>query len=347
MQRLPRYELLFKELIACSMVHDDFPALKTAYEDIKQATTLINDRKRISDDLFRKSFLEQHASREVLAEHVMQERETNVVYECGKCEKNIWGLAQRTFKVRPQCLLLVWWSMLTFLSGSASSAARTSIRGALESCAALRRVCSASAWSSATSGSSFRCVRLCIVSCFGANYFSSAQREAFLFPHEEPVARERYAAAVRTSALAKSPPARVNRSSSAFFGGAQASRSGPTPVLTVKALLLAFEDGLVLAYQYSYDHDTSSATVDVIGEAPWKHLAIRAFTSTEPDRTQYVLSLEQDNSTKWSYWLPTKAECDSLTSMMDDVRRQASEAHLGVGRLSSADMRMTLLMKDH
>jgi hypothetical protein len=59
MQRLPRYELLFKELMKCSENHDDFPALVAAYNSIKATTTLINDRKRESDERFRRTHLEQ------------------------------------------------------------------------------------------------------------------------------------------------------------------------------------------------------------------------------------------------------------------------------------------------
>ncbi len=63
MQRLPRYELLFKELVKCtSEVHPDYQILKQALADIQATCKLVNESKRQSDEKQRRGFLEQHAS---------------------------------------------------------------------------------------------------------------------------------------------------------------------------------------------------------------------------------------------------------------------------------------------
>jgi len=53
-QRIPRYEMLLKDLVQCTWLsHDDLPALETALEKIIDAAMFINEQKRKTETLTR------------------------------------------------------------------------------------------------------------------------------------------------------------------------------------------------------------------------------------------------------------------------------------------------------
>lgn len=306
MQRLPRYELLFKELLKCtSEMHEDHVMLTAALHDIQEACKIINENKRKADEKYRRIFLEQHGSMEVLRAHNWEEKVVSSLKFCGKCEKSIWGLAKKGFKCK-ECGL--------HFHGECKSEI-----GNAQVCLQRRRLDL-------------------------THKQLLDQAEVYLMPEDEAALRfgqtnTKTTASKGGSKLLSKP----SSGSSGMLGSPSMSRLAHSPApsrlshspaprrlsttipdIEIKGLIFLFDDGIGFAHKWIFDHDQDAPIIDMIGELPYKQIQVRLVTTTD-GMHPFVISNDTRGVATFKFYLKSSIEVNNLVKKIQETAQECME----------------------
>ena len=304
-QRLPRYEMLLMELVKCShQLWPDAVALQAALTDIRQVCLRVNESKREADAKFDRSFLEQHASMQVLGEHRFKEKKVVQVHFCDKCE----GLLLRKLVKCQDCGERFHVHCANALVGH-------------QSCLQRRRL-------------DLREKQV----LFQFEVYITAEEESRFKCSEKRAGgiRVRSAGSELLSQLGTPSMMRI-------MSGVQPSKllknvNQHNVEMSVYAMILLLSDGLSLAYKWVFDANIDAPVIDMICEIPWKEVAIRELDEANSNVYSFIIASNRRGQSSFKFHLKSRLDRQNLVERIETTKAEQLARQKEVSASSKAQL---------
>jgi hypothetical protein len=106
------------------------------------------------------------------------------------------------------------------------------------------------------------------------------------------------------------------------------------PVVEIRALLFCFQDGLGIAHKWIFKGDEDNPVIDMIGELPWKTVALRVVTGG-PNMSPFVISSNSRGVASMKFYVKTTLELQALDKKIHAIQEEC----LAVRELKQSEMR--------